>query len=96
MNGRGDLNNSQAGRDKVVIGVEPAYRYKSLAISENEDDADVRRDYRPFLLPESRPKDDWVAQLELSTALRLVEMEILSKNQDRLRILVLYGSLRSR
>jgi arsenical resistance protein ArsH len=34
--------------------------------------------------------------LELSTVLKTVESEILGKKLDRLRILVLYGSLRNR
>lgn len=96
MNGHGDLNNEHAARANAAQVVEPAYRYKSLAIAEDEDDAAVRQDYRPFLLPPSLAEDDWVAQLELSAVLRLVESELLNRGQDRLRILILYGSLRSR
>ena len=59
-------------------------------------DAEIRAKYRSFLLPEEFVADDWVSKLELSTALKLVEAEVLSKNLERLRILVLYGSLRSR
>jgi arsenic resistance protein ArsH len=47
-------------------------------------------------LDETISNNDWIAKLELSTALKMVEEEILAKGQDRLRVLVLYGSMRSR
>lgn len=96
MNGHGDLNNSQAARQAVELPVDPAHRYRSLAIEANDDDAAIRQLYRPFIMPEPFAANDWVEQLELSTVLKLVESEILVKNQPRLRILVLYGSLRGR
>ncbi|KAK3933917.1 NADPH-dependent FMN reductase ArsH [Diplogelasinospora grovesii] len=96
MNGHGDLNNSHAARAAVQLTVDPAYSRRSFAIEAHEDDAAIRDSYRPFLLSEAFVADDWVAELELSSVLKLVESEILAKNQDRLRILVLYGSLRSR
>ncbi|KAB5585237.1 flavo protein-like protein [Coniochaeta sp. 2T2.1] len=96
MNGHGDLNNTHAIRAAAQLVVDPAYAHQSFAIPPHEDDADIRAKYRPFLLPDEFLTDDWISKLELSTALKLVESEVLSKNQDRLRILVLYGSLRSR
>jgi arsenic resistance protein ArsH len=96
MNGHGDLNNIHAARAAAQLIVDPVYAHRSFAIRADEDDSSVRANYRPFLLPEDFIADDWIAQLELSTALRLVESEIFLQNQDRLRILVLYGSLRSR
>ncbi|KAH8904070.1 arsenate resistance ArsH [Coniochaeta sp. PMI_546] len=96
MNGHGDLNNTHAARAAAQLIADPAYAHRSFAIKADEDDPSIRASYRPFLLPEDFAADDWIARLELSTALRLVESEILHKNQDRLRILVLYGSLRSR
>jgi len=96
MNGHGDLNNIHAARAAAQLIVDPAYTHQSFAIEADDDDPPVRVNYRPFLLPGDFVADDWIARLELSTALRLVESEILLKNQDRLRILVLYGSLRSR
>jgi arsenic resistance protein ArsH len=96
MNGHGDLNNSHAARQVVELPVDPGYRYRSLAIEANDDDAAIRQLYRPFIMHESFAADDWVEHLELSTVLKLVESEILVKNQPRLRILVLYGSLRNR
>lgn len=96
MNGHGDLNNTHVMRAAAQLIVDPAYAHKTFAISAQEDDAGTRSSYRPFLLPANFVADDWIANLELSAALKLVESEILLKNQDRLRILVLYGSLRSR
>jgi arsenic resistance protein ArsH len=96
MNGHGDLNNTHAVRATAQLAVDSTYAHRSFAIPAQEDDAPVRATYRPFLLPEELVADDWIAKLELSTVLRLVESEILLKKQDRLRILVLYGSLRSR
>ncbi|KAM0452979.1 hypothetical protein ACHAPV_009221 [Trichoderma viride] len=96
MNGHGDLNNTHAARRAVELSADPAYRYRSLAIEASDDDAAIRQLYRPFILPDPFAANDWVGQLELSIGLKLVESEILSRNQPRLRILVLYGSLRSR
>ena len=96
MSGHGDLNNTHVMRAAAQLVVDPAYAHRSLAIPASEDDAAVRANYRPFLLPEEFTADDWIANVELSAALKMVESEILEKSQDRLRILVLYGSLRSR
>lgn len=96
MNGHRDLNNTHAARRAVELSADPAYRYRSLAIEASDDDAAIRQLYRPFILPDPFAANDWVGQLELSIGLKLVESEILSRNQPRLRILVLYGSLRSR
>jgi hypothetical protein len=96
MNGHGDLNNNYAARPITELKPDPAYHDVSFAIPKEEDDAEIRMRYRPFLLSEERVGDDWVAKLELSTALKIVEEEVLWKKRDRLRILVLYGSMRSR
>ncbi|OBS20431.1 hypothetical protein FPOA_06801 [Fusarium poae] len=96
MNGHGDLNNSHAGRTAVEFAVDPLLRNKSLAIDRDQDDATVRQQYRPFLFDGDMAANDWVAELELSTAIKIVQWEIIDKKLDRLRILVLYGSLRSR
>ncbi|KAM0350445.1 hypothetical protein ACHAP4_010012 [Fusarium culmorum] len=96
MNGHGDLNNSHAGRTAVEFAADPSLRNKSLAIDRDQDDATVRQQYRPFLFDGDMPADDWVAELELSTAIKMVQSEIMDKKLDRLRVLVLYGSLRSR
>jgi hypothetical protein len=96
MSGHGDLSNSYASRAAVELSVDPTYSYQSFAIQANEDDVEIRDRYRPFLLPNPLAADDWVAKLELSTGLKMVQTEILDKKLDRLRILVLYGSLRTR
>jgi arsenic resistance protein ArsH len=96
MNGHGDLNNSHASRAAVEFSVDPANSLQSFAIPAYEDDADIRDRYRPFLLHDQLAAGDWVGQLELSTGLKMVQTEILDKKLDRLRILVLYGSLRTR
>ncbi|KAL0936821.1 NADPH-dependent FMN reductase ArsH [Colletotrichum truncatum] len=69
---------------------------RSLEISANDDDADIRSRYRPFLLPSELKADDWVSTLELRTAIKMVDDEILQQGKPRLRILVLTGSLRQR
>lgn len=96
MNGHGDLNNSHAGRKAINLAADPAYSYQSLAIQPDQDDVAIRETYRPFLLDNNPSTDDWISALELSTAIQMVQAEILDKGLDRLRILVLYGSLRSR
>ncbi|RYP69933.1 hypothetical protein DL771_005793 [Monosporascus sp. 5C6A] len=95
MDGQGDLNNAHAARAAVDLAVDSAYSHRSFAIEAHEDNAAIRDRYRPFLLSEQFAADDWVAQLELSTTLRMMKSEILDPKCDRLRILVLYGSLRS-
>jgi arsenic resistance protein ArsH len=96
MNEHGDLNNSHAGRTAIKLAADPAYSYQSLAIKADEDDVKVREQYRPFLFDDTPSTDDWISGLELSTAIQMVQSEILDKGLNRLRILVLYGSLRSR
>ncbi|KAI6255903.1 hypothetical protein MCOR28_002256 [Pyricularia oryzae] len=96
MQSHGDLNNSHAARARVDFAPDPAFSGRSFAISKDADEPDIRRRYRPFLLDEADEGSDWVAQLELSTALKMVESEIISRGQPRLRILVLYGSIRNR
>ncbi|KAI6312533.1 hypothetical protein MCOR07_011091 [Pyricularia oryzae] len=96
MQSHGDLNNSHAARARVDFAPDPAFGGRSFAISKDADEPDIRRRYRPFLLDEADEGSDWVAQLELSTALKMVESEIISRGQPRLRILVLYGSIRNR
>ncbi|RMJ04688.1 NADPH-dependent FMN reductase ArsH [Fusarium kuroshium] len=96
MDGHGDLNNSHAGRAAIRLAADPASSYQSLAISSDQDDVGIREKYRPFLFNGSLSTDDWISELELSTVIKMVQSEILDTGLDRLRILVLYGSLRSR
>ena len=92
----GDLNNTSAERARAELAVDPAYDGISFAIPSSEDDPDIRKSYRPFLQDGEEVKDDWVAQLELSTALKMVETQILKRGDDRLRVVVLHGSMRQR
>ncbi|RHZ44729.1 uncharacterized protein CDV56_103084 [Aspergillus thermomutatus] len=66
----------------------------SLSISEREDNPEIRLKYRPFIL---KPDDaeDWVNTLELATVMDMAAQE-LRKTNNRLKVLVLYGSLRRR
>jgi arsenic resistance protein ArsH len=66
-----------------------------LAISEAEDDPEIRAKYRPFLLDAEVEATDWISQLELETAITMAE-ENLARTKSRLKVLVLYGSLRKR
>jgi arsenic resistance protein ArsH len=92
----GDLNNTAAERARIELAVDPAYSDRSWAISAAEDDPVVRESYRPFLLDDEVTRNDWVAKLELSTALKMVDAQVLGGGEDRLKVLVLYGSLRQR
>ncbi|SPO05321.1 related to arsenic resistance protein ArsH [Cephalotrichum gorgonifer] len=95
-NGVGDLNNTSSARPHVEIAPDEAYLDRSLAIPPENDEADIRARYRPFLLSDAHAADDWVSTLELSTALAMTQTKILDLGEDRLRILVLTGSLRER
>lgn len=66
---------------------------RSLAIPENEDDLDIRQKYRPFIRDDAQ--NDWVSALELNKVLNLAECDLRATNK-RLKVLVLYGSLRRR
>lgn len=91
----GDLNNTSALRQVDHIEVDPSFSFRSLAITEEKDDAAVRKTYRPFILDPEITSSDWISKLELSTAIRSAEMD-LDATGERLKVLVLYGSLRSR
>ncbi|KAH6637992.1 flavoprotein-like protein [Boeremia exigua] len=92
----GDLNNTAAERVRAEIATDPAYHRTSLAIPAYEDEARLRKTYRPFLLDDAYLDRDWVARLELSTTLKMVDSQILKSGAERLRVLVLYGSMRER
>ena len=65
-------------------------------ISEDQDDAAIRSKYRPFLLDQRVAESDWVSKLELDTVEQMVQADLDANNGERLRVLVLYGSLRAR
>ncbi len=66
-----------------------------LALSASEDDVEIRSKYRPFLLDPEVEATDWISQLELDTVSSIAEKDI-EKTGSRLKVLVLYGSLRKR
>lgn len=68
----------------------------NLNISKLVDDAAIRNKYRPFLLDERVATSDWISKLELDVVEDMVRADLAGKNGERLRVLVLYGSLRSR
>lgn len=92
----GDLNNTSAARNTTDIAVDAKYLGKSLAIPPSQDEDDVRKTYRPFLLDQNITDSDWIARLELSTALKMAENDIKTTQGDRLKVMVLYGSMRKR
>jgi hypothetical protein len=67
-----------------------------LQTSEDQDDAAIRSKYRPFLLDERVAESDWISKLELDTVEEMVQADLNANNGQRLRVLVLYGSLRAR
>lgn len=82
-------------RDVELPPRDPHFAYRSLAIPTSEDDAEIRKMYRPFLLPDEIKLRDWVSRLELATVTKMVHDDFQS-TKSRLRVLVLYGSLRKR
>lgn len=71
----------------------PVTQDRTLAMSESEDDPAIRQKYRPFILTDAT--EDWVSNLELTTVLDMAENNLRNTN-ERLKVLVLYGSLRRR
>lgn len=67
-----------------------------LQITEKQDDPAIRSKYRPFLLDERVAKSDWISKLELDTVEDMVQADLDANNGDRLRVLVIYSSLRAR
>ncbi|KAF2188558.1 arsenate resistance ArsH [Zopfia rhizophila CBS 207.26] len=55
-------------------------------------DADSAYSSRSFAIPSTEDEP----RLELSTVLKMVDAEIFAKGEERLRVLVLYGSMRTR
>lgn len=80
---------------QVVANTRPTdVPYRSLALPPSEDGPDIRQKYRPFILSDDA-SEDWVNNLDLTTALDMAEHNLRVTN-ERLRVLVLYGSLRRR
>lgn len=80
--------------DKIIA--KPEFAHRSLAIpSTDEGEAEIRSRHRPFILEDAVSTDDWVAKLELSTVTEMAQRD-LANTGERLKVMVLYGSLRSR
>ncbi|KAJ5748307.1 uncharacterized protein N7511_010003 [Penicillium nucicola] len=77
----------------VANGPELNSSVRSLSLPVHEDSPEIRQKYRPFILDHAT--QDWISQLELTTALDMAEKNLHDTN-DRLKVLVLYGSLRRR
>jgi hypothetical protein len=92
---QGDLNNTSSMRQIEEVLADPEFAYRSLAIPTEEDDPDTLTKYRPFLLDGDVAAQDWVAKLELATVTEMAHNDI-TKTGERLKVLVLYGSLRAR
>ncbi|KAL8830634.1 MAG: hypothetical protein Q9170_005652 [Blastenia crenularia] len=92
---RGDLNNMSAMRNTPELLVDHDYARRSLAIRPEEDNSKLRSKYRPFLLDAATAESDWVSQLELSTVTKMAEKD-LKITGERIKVLVLTGSLRTR
>ena len=60
-----------------------------------EDEPETANKYRPFVLDSAIAAEDWVSKLELATVTEMAHDDI-AKTGQRLRVLVLYGSLRRR
>lgn len=91
-----------ATENPLLRAVEPperdlAFAYQSLAIPATEDDAVIRSKYRPFLLPEGGVAEaiDWIKDVELATVIEMAKKD-LEVTGERIKVLVLYGSLRGR
>jgi arsenical resistance protein ArsH len=91
----GDLNNVSAMRATEKPMRDPKYAYRTLAIPAKSEDPEFRKRYRPFLLDDIVRNTDWISQLELATITKLAEEDI-ERTGERVRVLVLYGSLRKR
>ncbi|KXG53143.1 Arsenate resistance ArsH [Penicillium griseofulvum] len=78
----------------AVANTKSDVSHRSLALPLNEDSPEIRQKYRPFIL-EDNATEDWVNNLDLATAADMAENNLRATNQ-RLKVLVLYGSLRKR
>lgn len=90
---QGDLNNTASMRKVEKLIAKPEFAHRSLAMSAKADDKNAK--YRPFLLDDAISENDWVSKLELANVTEMAQRDI-AINGQRLRVLVLYGSMRSR
>ena len=91
----GDLNNTSVMREMQRLPVDDHYARRSLAIRPEDDEPGVRSRYRPFIVGDAITECDWVSQLELSTITKMAEDDF-KRTGERIKVLVLTGSLRKR
>ncbi|KAK6435374.1 hypothetical protein LTR95_008438 [Oleoguttula sp. CCFEE 5521] len=91
----GDLNNTSSMRATKKLVTDKAYSFLSLAIPADKDEPSIRKAHRPFILDDEVTASDWVSRLELAKVTEMSHGSILQSG-TRLRVLVLYGSLRTR
>lgn len=89
-----ELENTRTRCHDAGIESKPSLAH-SLAIEERNDDPAIRQKYRPFLLGTTATAVDWINGLELDGVMEMAARD-LSNTGERLKVLVLYGSLRLR
>lgn len=89
------LSKTSAARPFMTTEAGAGFEHRSLSIRECDDDPGIRQRYRPFLLDKEGDKADWVDDLELGTVMTMAA-ENMQRTGDRLKVLVLFGSLRQR
>ncbi|KAL8929092.1 MAG: hypothetical protein Q9172_000635 [Xanthocarpia lactea] len=82
-------------RAYVTIKASTEIDCRSLSIRECDDDPSIRKRYRPYLLEKEGNTADWVDDLELGTATTMAA-EYMQSTGERMKVLVLFGSLRQR
>ncbi|KAI9147466.1 NADPH-dependent FMN reductase ArsH [Paramyrothecium foliicola] len=81
--------------DLPKVNSDFAHNTLTLPLDEEQDDPSIRVKYRPFILSSDVAAHDWISELELDTVTAMAQ-EDLKRTGSRLKILVLYGSLRKR
>jgi len=89
------LHHTRAAKPFVTMKAGADSGDRSLAIRECDDEPGIRKKYRPFLLDKEDDKADWVDDLGLDTVTTMAA-ENMQRTGGRLKVLVLYGSLRQR
>lgn len=92
---QGSLNHTHIKRPLATMKAGVNLEHHSLAIKEIDEEPGIREKYRPFLLDKEDNKADWVDDLELDTVTTMAA-ENMQRSGERLKVLVVYGSLRQR
>ncbi|KAL8914209.1 MAG: hypothetical protein Q9171_001080 [Xanthocarpia ochracea] len=86
------FNDPSTPRAYVTIKASMEIDCRSLSIRESDDDPSRKR-YRPYLLEKEGNTADWFDDLELGTVTTMAA-EYLQRTRERMKVLVLFGSLR--